>query len=71
VFAPSGVPAPVLSRLHEEINRILAAPELRDKILGVGGLEPFVSTREEFAALIRAEYAKYGEVVKTTGVRID
>jgi len=71
VFAPSGVPAPVLSRLHEEINRLLAAPELRDKILGVGGLEPFVSTREEFAALIRAEYAKYGEVVKTTGVRID
>jgi len=71
VFAPSGVPGPVLSRLHEEINRILAAPEVRDKILGVGGLEPFVSTREEFAALIRAEYAKYGEVVKTTGVRVD
>lgn len=71
VFAPSGVPAPVLSRLHEEINRLLAAPEVRDRILGVGGLEPFVSTREEFAALIRAEYAKYGEVVKTTGVRID
>ena len=71
VFAPSGVPGPVLSRLHEEINRLLAAPELRDKILGVGGLEPFVSTREEFAALIRTEYAKYGEVVKTTGVRID
>jgi len=71
VFAPSGVPAPVLSRLHEEINRLLAAPDVRDKILGVGGLEPFVSTREEFAALIRAEYAKYGEVVKTTGVRID
>jgi tripartite-type tricarboxylate transporter receptor subunit TctC len=71
VFAPAGVPAPVLSRLHDEINRLLAAPEVRDKILGVGGLEPFVSTREEFATLIRAEYAKYGEVVKTTGVRID
>ena len=71
VFAPSGVPGPVLSRLHEEINRLLAAPELRDKILGVGGLEPFISTREEFSALIRAEYAKYGDVVKTTGVRID
>ncbi|HZF20461.1 MAG TPA: tripartite tricarboxylate transporter substrate binding protein [Burkholderiales bacterium] len=71
VFAPSGVPAPVLSRLHEEINRLLAAPDVRDRILGVGGLEPFVSTREEFAALIRAEYAKYGEVVKATGVRID
>jgi tripartite-type tricarboxylate transporter receptor subunit TctC len=71
IFAPAGVPAPVLTRLHEEINRLLADPELRGKVLGVGGLEPFVSTREEFAALIRAEYAKYGEVVRATGVRID
>jgi tripartite-type tricarboxylate transporter receptor subunit TctC len=71
IFAPAGVPAPVLTRLHEEINRLLSGGELRDKVLGVGGLEPFVSTREEFAALIRAEYAKYGEVVRATGVRID
>jgi tripartite-type tricarboxylate transporter receptor subunit TctC len=40
-------------------------------VLGVGGLEPFISTRDEFTALIRAQYAKYGEVVKATGVRID
>ena len=71
IFAPAGVPEPVLAKLHEETNRLLARAELRDKVLGVGGLEPFISTREEFAALIRAEYAKYGEVVKTTGVRID
>jgi len=71
IFAPAGVPQPVLMRLHDDITRLLAGSELRDKVLGVGGLEPFVSTREEFAALIRAEYAKYGEVVKATGVRID
>ncbi len=71
IFAPAGVPGPVLARLHEETNRLLAGTELRDKVLGVGGLEPFISTREEFAELIRAEYAKYGEVVKATGVRID
>jgi tripartite-type tricarboxylate transporter receptor subunit TctC len=71
IFAPAGVPAPVLAKLHDEINRLLASAELRDKVLGVGGLEPFISTPEEFAALIRAEYAKYGEVVRATGVRID
>jgi len=49
----------------------LAAQIRRGEVLGVGGLEPFVSSREEFAALIRAEYAKYGAVVKATGVRID
>jgi len=44
---------------------------VRDKVRSVGGLEPFISTPEEFAALIRAEYAKYGEVVKAVGVKID
>ncbi|HVQ60822.1 MAG TPA: tripartite tricarboxylate transporter substrate binding protein, partial [Burkholderiales bacterium] len=48
VFAPAGVPDPVLSRLHDEINRLLASQDLRDRVQGVGGLEPFVSTREEF-----------------------
>ena len=71
IFAPAGVPAPVISRLHGEINLLLASAALRDKVLGVGGLEPFISTPEEFAALIRTEYAKYGEVVKATGVKID
>src|SRR5262245_33178942 len=62
IFAPAGAPAPVLARLHDDINRLLASGGVRDKVLAVGGLEPFVSTREEFASLIRAEYAKYGEV---------
>jgi tripartite-type tricarboxylate transporter receptor subunit TctC len=71
IFAPSGVPAPLLTQLHGEINRLLADADMREKVLKVGGLEPFISTREEFAALIRTEYAKYGEVVKAIGVKID
>src|SRR4029077_16014162 len=55
IFSPAGVPAPVLAKLHDEINRLLAGADLREKVLGVGGLEPFISTQEEFAALIRAE----------------
>jgi tripartite-type tricarboxylate transporter receptor subunit TctC len=71
IFTAAGVPAPVLSKLHGEINRLLSSTDMRDKVRSVGGLEPFISTPEEFAALIRAEYAKYGEVVKAVGVKID
>ena len=71
IFAPSGVPAPLLTKLHGEINRLLTGTDMREKVLKVGGLEPFITTREEFAALIRTEYAKYGEVVKAIGVKID
>jgi len=71
IFTATGVPAPVLSRLHGEINRLLSGAEMREKVHSVGGLEPFISTPEEFTALIRTEYAKYGEVVKAVGAKID
>ena len=71
IFTAAGVPAPVLSRLHGEISRLLSSADMREKVRSVGGLEPFISTPEEFAALIRAEYAKYGEVVKAVGAKID
>jgi len=44
---------------------------MREKVHSVGGLEPFISTPGEFTALIRTEYAKYGEVVKAVGAKID
>jgi tripartite-type tricarboxylate transporter receptor subunit TctC len=71
LFTAAGVPAPVLRKLHDETNRLLADPDMREKIGKVGGLTPFLTTREEFAALIRAEHAKYGEVVKAVRVTID
>ena len=71
IFTATGVPAATLSRLHGETNRLLASAEMRDRIRNVGGLEPFISTPEEFAALIRAEYLKYAEVVKAVGAKID
>src|SRR6266705_4685872 len=71
LFAPAGVPAPVLARLRGETNRLLADPGIREKVRNVGGLEPFITTPEEFSALIRAQYAKYGEVVKAVGAKID
>jgi tripartite-type tricarboxylate transporter receptor subunit TctC len=71
IFTAAGVPASVLSRLHDETNRLLASADMREKVRSVGGLEPFISTPEEFAALIRAQYAKYGEVVRAVGAKID
>ena len=71
VFAPTGVPAPVLGRLRGEFSRLLADGDIRDKLHGLGGLEPFITTPEEFTAYFRAEYAKYGQVVKAVGVKVD
>ena len=61
----------VPSAMSGETNRLLANADMRDRIRNVGGLEPFISTPEEFAALIRAEYLKYADVVKAVGAKID
>jgi tripartite-type tricarboxylate transporter receptor subunit TctC len=71
VFGPAGLPDPVLERLRKETHRLLAEPDFRDKIRNLGGLEPFVTTPDEFAALIRTEHARYAEVVKAAGAKID
>ena len=70
-FAPQGVPAPVLSRLRAEINRALGEADLRERLHNVGGLDPFVTTPEEFAAMIRADFSRYGQVVKAVGATVD
>jgi tripartite-type tricarboxylate transporter receptor subunit TctC len=70
-FAPQGVPAPVLARLRAEINRLLGDPEVQERLRKVGGMEPFVTTAEEFAAMIRSDFSKYGQVVKAVGATVD
>jgi tripartite-type tricarboxylate transporter receptor subunit TctC len=71
LFSPSGTAPPVLSRLRTETNRLLADADMLQKIRNVGGLEPYVTTPEEFRALLRSEHAKYGQIVKAAGARID
>src|SRR5690349_8255959 len=71
LFTAAGVAPAIVAKLHDETNRLLADPETRAKIAKVGGLQPFATSKDEFAALIRSEYAKYGEVVKAVGATID
>jgi len=52
------------------INRSLASPFVREKFEAIGA-EPGNSTPEQFGALIRSEHAKWGEVVKRSGARIE
>jgi len=70
LFAPAGLPGPVLGRVRTETGRMLADPDVRDRVLKIA-LDPFVTTPKEFTAMIRADYAKYGEVVKAARVTID
>jgi tripartite-type tricarboxylate transporter receptor subunit TctC len=68
LFAPASTPDAVLARLRAAVDKALAAPDVRQKLNSAGGVEPFVTTPDEFAALIRRDYDKYGKIVKTIGI---
>jgi tripartite-type tricarboxylate transporter receptor subunit TctC len=65
------VPDAVIAKLRDATHAVLADPATAEKIRRVGGLEPYISTPDEFAALLRAEYARYGEIVRAVGAKVD
>jgi len=69
--APRGTPEPVIARLRTEVNRALALPETRAIFAKSGALEPYITSPEEFAAVIRADYEKYGKIVRAVGAKVD
>jgi tripartite-type tricarboxylate transporter receptor subunit TctC len=70
VLAPAGTPKAIVHRLHEAIVQILKSPQAVERYANVGA-EIRYNSPEEFAALIRAELAKWAKVVKATGIRVD
>ena len=68
VFAPAKTPAPVIARLNAEINKALAAPDLRER-LTQAAVVPAGGTAEQFAAAIRAEYDSNGRIVRAAGIK--
>ena len=67
-FAPKGTPKEAIARLNGAINKILAEPETRQKLLDAGANVTPLST-EQFAAFVAAESAKYERIIRETGVK--
>lgn len=70
VIVPAGVPNAIVARLNAEVNKALASPTVREKLNGQG-LEVVGGTPEQFAEHIRKEAAKWADVVKRAGVKVD
>jgi len=70
VFVPTGTPTTIISRLHQEIVKIIKLPDIRDRFLALGA-EPLGSSPEQFSHFFRLEVAKWAKVVKASGAQID
>ena len=67
--APAGTAAELIKRLNLEITTALSLPEVKERALAAGA-EPFPTSPQEFAAIIRDETKKWGEVVRTAGIKL-
>lgn len=67
-FAPAGTPREIVTRLNGAIGKILGTQEIRD-LWASEGMEVVITTPEQFAQRMRADYEKYGRIVKAVGIK--
>ena len=70
LLAPAGTPRAIINRLQQEAAKALDASEVQERLAGVG-CEPFKSSPEQFATLIRDDLPKWARIVKDSGATID
>lgn len=68
LFAPKGTPRPIIVLLHDQMAKILAQPDTRQRLLQLG-FEPVASTPEQLAAFVRSERDKWGKVIRAANLK--
>ncbi|MGE8678255.1 MAG: Bug family tripartite tricarboxylate transporter substrate binding protein [Achromobacter marplatensis] len=71
IVAPAGTPADVVQRLNKEVNAVTSAPEVKQRMESMGALVPAGQTPEEFSTFIQSEIARYAEIVKISGAKME
>lgn len=70
LFAPAKTPAAIVRRMNQDIQEVLKSRDVIEKFQGQGA-DPFITQPAEFAAILKADLAKWSEVVKASGAQID
>jgi|EndMetStandDraft_8_1072994.scaffolds.fasta_scaffold125993_2 tripartite-type tricarboxylate transporter receptor subunit TctC len=67
VLAPAGTPQPILTKVSEDIAKVLEMPDVREKLLAQGSI-PAPTTPAEFDAINKADTERYGKILKDAGI---
>ena len=68
LFAPAGTPPAIVNRLAAEVARIVQLPDVKEKMLALG-TDPVGNTPAELAAIMRADIARWGGVIRAAGIK--
>lgn len=70
LFAPAGTPRDIVNKLHTEIAKLMDAPDMKERLVGLG-VESAPSTPEQLAALVRDDLVRWSKIVKDSGAQLD
>jgi tripartite-type tricarboxylate transporter receptor subunit TctC len=70
ILVPEKTPRAVITRLHDELVRVLNMPDVRER-LTAQGLNIVASTPEQFSAYLKSETAKYARVIRQAGIKLE
>jgi len=70
LFAPAGTPKDIVDKISAEMARILTMPEIVERLVNQG-LEPLISTPEQFAALLQSDMAKFAKLIKDAHIKVE
>jgi len=68
VFAPAGLPKPITDLLNAELKKVMDAPDMKSRL---ETLDPWYMSPEHMSARVRADYDKFGKLIRLTGARLD
>ena len=69
MFVPAGTPRPAITRLRDEVAKVLAIPDTKERLAALGA-DPVGSTPEQLAADIKTDYARWGKIIRERGIKI-
>jgi len=70
ILAPAGTPKEVINRISSDMAVILVMPDVQE-YLTRQGFDPFISTPEQFGAQMKADFAKYANIIKTANIKLE
>jgi tripartite-type tricarboxylate transporter receptor subunit TctC len=70
VFAPAGVPKPIIARLHGDLMKIMASQDMRERLTAIA-MTPVGNTPAEFTEQVKADIVRWGKVIREGGIKVD
>jgi len=71
LFAPAATPREVVAKINADVQRVLTDPDFREKFLAPNYFEPVTGSPAEFAAYVKRESDKWGQVIKAAGIAVE